>query len=269
MKPAPFAYHAPTSLAEAIATLAGHAGRARLLAGGQTLMPLLTSRRLRTPAVIDLNRVPELSFVTREGGRVRVGALTRLRRLENDPVVHADLPLLAAAAGLAGPVQVRNRATIGGALAYADPAAELPAVAIALGAHLELRGDRTRVLPAEEFFLGAHRTALGEAELLTAVEFPRWPQPAAYAIERISPRAAGPALAGAVVVLGTCRVALFGVAPAPIRPAEAESALDRGARPDEVADAAVAGLAPPDRRQLAWAAVRRAVATARERTAHV
>jgi carbon-monoxide dehydrogenase medium subunit len=277
VKSAPFAYHAPTSIAEAVATLAGHGGRARLLAGGQTLMPLLTSRQLRTPAVIDLNRVPELSFVIRDDSRLRVGALTRLRRLEDDPVVRADVPLLSAAAALAGPVQVRNRATIGGALAYADPAAEFPAVAIALGAHLELRGVRTRMLPAEEFFLNAYRTALSETELLAAVEFPRWPEPTVFAVEKIAPRAAGPALAGAVVALGTCRVVVFGVTPTPVRPAEAESALARGAGPVEVADAAVAGLAPADaagisgadRRRLTWAAVRRAVATVRERAAHV
>jgi carbon-monoxide dehydrogenase medium subunit len=277
VKSAPFAYHAPTSIAEAVGTLAGLGGQARLLAGGQTLMPLLTSRRLRIPAVIDLNRVPELSFVTRDCSRLRIGALTRLRRLEDDPVVRADAPLLCAVAALAGPVQVRNRATIGGALAYADPAAEFPAVAIALGAQLELRGDRTRVLPAEEFFLGAYRTALSETELLTAVEFPRWPEPAVFAVEKIAPRATGPALAGAVVVLGTCRVVVFGATPTPVRPAEAESALAGGADPEEVADAAVAGLAPADaaelsgadRRQLTWAAVRRAVATARERSAHV
>jgi carbon-monoxide dehydrogenase medium subunit len=252
--------------------LAEHGGQARLLAGGQALLPLMASRKLRSPHLIDLNRVSELSFVTREESWLRIGALTRLRQVENDPAVRAAAPLLSTATALTGPVQVRNRATVGGALAYADPAAEYPAVAVALGARVELRGDRVRHLTAAEFFVGEHQTALTDTELLAAVEFPAWPEPVTFAIEKIAQRSVGLALAGAVVVLGadTSRVVLFGVAPAPVRVADAEAALARGAIAGEVADAAVAGLDPPDvpglsgasRRTLARGAVARAVARA-------
>ncbi len=278
MKPARFAYHAPTSAGDAIALLAEHGDQARLLAGGQALMPLMASRKIRDRQMIDLNRVSELSFVTQTESGLRIGALTRLRHVENDPAVRATAPLLSTATALAGPVQVRNRATVGGALAYADPAAEYPAVAVALGARVELRGDRVRHLPAAEFFLGAHQTALSDTELLAAVEFPTWSEPLAFAIEKITQRSTGLALAGAVVVLGvdTGRLVVFGVAPTPVRSAEAETALVRGATPDEVADAAVAGLDPPDthgirgatRRTLARGAIARAVATARNKVTH-
>ena len=272
MKPARFAYHAPASAGEAIALLAEHGDQARLLAGGQTLMPLMASRKLRSRHVIDLNRVAELSFVTPTKSWLRIGALTRLRQIEDDPAVRAAAPLLSTATALAGPVQVRNRATVGGALAYADPAAEYPAVAVALGARVELRGDRVRHMPAAEFFRGAHRTALSDTELLAAVEFPPWPEPRAFAIEKIAQRSVGLALAGAVVVLGadTSKLVLFGVAPTPVRSPAAETALARGGTADEVADAAVAGLDPPDaqgirgatRRELARGAITRAVARA-------
>ncbi|MFB9235725.1 FAD binding domain-containing protein [Plantactinospora siamensis] len=273
MKPARFAYHAPTSAEEAVALLTEHGGRARLLAGGQALMPLMTSRAVRPGRIIDLNRTPELDFVTRTDAGLRIGALTRLRRLEDDRQVRAAAPLLAEAAALAGPVQVRNRATLGGALAYAHPAAEYPAVAVALDARLELRGAGVRHVPAAEFFLGTHSTALTGTELLAAVEWPVWPQPVVGAVARVSPRATGFGLAGAVVVRGADvgRVVLFGVAPAPVRSAVAEQALAGGADPAEVAAAAVAGLDPPDtggvpgdtRRMLARAAVRRAAARVR------
>lgn len=277
MKSAQFDYHAPLSVAEAIGLLAEHGDRARLLAGGQALMPLLASRLVRPQRVIDLNRVPELSFVTRTASGLRVGALTRLRQMERDPAVRASSPLLAAAAALAGPVQVRNRATVGGALAYADPAAEYPAVAIALDALIELRGEQARQVPAADFFLGAHRTALRDTELLTAVEFPH-STGLAFAIERVAPRSTGDALAGAVAVAGedTARLVLFGVGPAPLRSAPGEAALASGAGADEVADAAVAGLDPPPapglrsetRRALARGAVVRAVTALRNGAPH-
>lgn len=274
MKPATFAYHAPASAQEVIALLAQHGDQARLLAGGQALMPLMATRKLRSPHLIDLNRVPELSFVTQSESGLRIGALTRLRQVENDPAVRAASPLLPTATVLTGPAQVRNRATVGGALAHADPAAEYPAVAVALGARVELRGDRVRHLRAEEFFLGPHQTALSDTELLAAVEFPAWPRWATFAIEKIAPRSVGLALAGAVVVLdgNSSRLVLFGVGPTPMRSANAEAALAGGATADEVADAGVAGLDPPDapgirgatRRTLARGAIARAVARAQD-----
>jgi aerobic carbon-monoxide dehydrogenase medium subunit len=277
VKSAQFDYHAPLTVAEAIGLLAEHRDRARLLAGGQALMPLLARRLVRPACVIDLNRVPGLSFVTRTASGLRLGALTRLRHVERDPVVGASSPLLATAAALAGPVQVRNRATVGGALAYADPAAEYPAVALALDARIELRGERVRQVPAADFFLGAHRTALGDTELVTAVEFPR-STGLAVAIERVAPRSADRPLAGVVAATGqgTARLVLFGVGPTPLRSAQGEAALAGGAGADEVADAAVAGLDPPPapglraetRRALARAAVARAVTALRNGASH-
>jgi aerobic carbon-monoxide dehydrogenase medium subunit len=279
VKPAQFAYHAPTSTAQAITLLAEHGDQARLLAGGQALLPLMASRELRSPHVIDLNRLAELSFVTVTPQWLRIGALTRLRQVENDPAVRAAAPLLPAATALSGPAQVRNRATVGGALAYADPAAEYPAVAVALDARVELRGERgVRRVPAAEFFLGEHETALTDTELLAAVEFPAWSEPVAFAIEKVAQQSVGAALAGAVVVLGpdASRVVLFGVAPTPVRSGAAEEALASGGTAAEVADAAVAELDPPDargisginRRALARGAVARAVTTAREKVTH-
>lgn len=279
MKSAPFAYQAPTSAKEAVALLAEHGDQARLLAGGQALMPLLASRAVRTRQIIDLNRAADLSFVRRDGAGLRIGALTRLRQVERDPAVRAGLPLLAEATALGGPVQVRNRATVGGALAYADPAAEYPAVAIALDARVELHGDGVRQVPAAEFFVGPHTTTRTTTELLAAVEFPVPAAPVAGAIEKVAPQTTGLARAGAVVVLGagTSRVVLFGVTPVPVRPAEAEALLAAGAAPNAIADAAVAGLDPPDahglrgvtRLALARGAVVRAVAAARNRVSHV
>lgn len=273
MKPAPFAYHAPLSVAEAIGLLVECGDQARLLAGGQALMPLLASRAVRPQQLVDLNRVPELSFVECSSSTLRIGAMTRLRQLEHHPAVHARAPLVSTVAALAGPVQVRNRATLGGALAHADPAAEYPAVAVALGAWFELQGEQPRRLPAEDFFVGAYQTALGSAELLTAVEVPL-SSGLAVAIERVTPRATDRALAGAVAVLGGARtrLVLFGVAATPVRAHAAEAVLAAGASADEVADAAVAGLDPPSaagmrsetRRALARGAVARAVVSARK-----
>jgi carbon-monoxide dehydrogenase medium subunit len=236
------------------------------------MMPLLARRELRVSAVVDLNRVAELAFVTREDSVLRVGALTRLRPLETAPVVRRAVPLLARASALSGPVQVRNRATLGGALAHADPAGEHPAVAVALGARIELCGEHVRHVPAEQFFFDAHRTALGNQEVLAAVEYPVSPEPAAFAIEEVAPRSVDRALAGVVVGSPTGKLVLFGVGSTPVRSVAAEAALARGDTPDEVAEAAVAGLDPPDggelsgasRRTLVRAAVVRAVASIRK-----
>lgn len=268
MKPAPFAYHSPATVADVVGLLAEYGDSARPLAGGQSLLPLLASRTVRPRHLIDLNRATGLAFVRRGESGLRVGALTRLRHIENDPVVRTASPLLSTAAALAGPVQVRNRATVGGALAQADPAAEFPAVAVALDARIELRGERVRQIVAADFFLAPHRTAGGATELVTAVEFPPWPESVAFAVQRTGRRSTG--VAGAVVLIGleTIRIVLFGVARTPVRSGEAETALAAGATAHEVADVAVAGLIPGETGALARGAVARAVTMARNKVRH-
>ena len=155
MKPAPFDYFAPTELSEALALLAQHGDEAKILAGGQSLMPMMNMRLAKPQVVVDVNRIAGLDAITPspDGGLV-IGALTRQRQLERSPVVQARHPVLAAALPLIGHVQIRNRGTIGGSLVHADPAAELPAVCVALDAELVVQnGARQRVLAAEDFFV--------------------------------------------------------------------------------------------------------------------
>jgi carbon-monoxide dehydrogenase medium subunit len=182
LKPAPFAYVAPRSLAEALALLARHGEEGKLLAGGQSLVPVLNFRLAQPAVLIDVNRVPELDGLALAGGErnvgeLRMGALTRHRRLEVDPLVRAHAPLLAEAAPHIAHPQIRARGTVGGSLAHADPRAELPALAVALGARLRLRregGDRW--VAAEEFYTGLFGTLLAADELVTEIA---WPAPRA------------------------------------------------------------------------------------------
>src|SRR5712691_5341154 len=147
MKPPKFDYLAPTSLDEALALLAEHGDAAKVLAGGQSLVPLLNFRLVRPGYLVDLNEIRELAYIRPENGRVAIGALTRQRALETSTLVRDQVPLLADAMPHIGHVQIRNRGTIGGSLAHADPAAELPAVVAALDGELVVRGARSeRVL---------------------------------------------------------------------------------------------------------------------------
>ncbi|HEX2163703.1 MAG TPA: FAD binding domain-containing protein, partial [Thermoanaerobaculia bacterium] len=172
MKPAPFDYVAVRSAAEAVERLAAWGGEAKVLAGGQSLIPVMSFRLAQPAALIDVNPVAELDFVTASAdGGLRVGALARLARLERDPEVARRAPLLAEALPFVAHPQIRNRGTVGGSLAHADPAAELPAVAVALDARLRLVGPGgERWVDARDFFLGLFATALGPDELLAEVE---------------------------------------------------------------------------------------------------
>ena len=173
MKPAPLEYLAAATTEEALAALARFEADARLLAGGQSLVPLLSMRLVRPTAVIDINGLSGLGHITADGGVVRVGALARYSALEASPVVGARLPLLARAVPFVGDRQIRNRGTLGGALCHADPAGEMALCAVTLGARLRIvsRASR-RELGAEEFFQGPYTTALEPAEMLDEVEFP-------------------------------------------------------------------------------------------------
>ena len=173
MKPAPLDYVAVSTAAEALAALERFDGNARLLAGGQSLVPLLSMRLMRPTAVIDINGIPGLDHITMGSGVVRVGALARYSALEASAVIRERVPLLARAIPFVGDRQIRNRGTLGGALCHADPAGEMALCAVTLGARLFIVGGAgRRELDAEAFFQGPYATALESTEMLEAVEFP-------------------------------------------------------------------------------------------------
>jgi carbon-monoxide dehydrogenase medium subunit len=174
MKPAPFEYEAPESLPEALDLLARHGGEAKLLAGGQSLIPVMNFRLAQPALLVDLNRLSDLDYVQRSAaGGLAIGAMTRQRRLERDPLIAELAPLLHEAVPFIAHPQIRNRGTLGGSLAHADPAAELPAVAVALGARLRLaRAGAERWVEARDFFAGLFSTALEPDEILIEVELP-------------------------------------------------------------------------------------------------
>src|SRR5262245_28017532 len=142
MKPAPFSYAAPSTLAEALTILAEHGDAVKLLAGGQSLMPMLNLRLARPQYIVDLNRLPGLDYITERDGALAVGGLTRTRSLEHSPSVRQGYPLLYEAVTLIGHRAIRNRGTVGGSIAHADPAAELPAVLVAHGGNVQVQGPR-------------------------------------------------------------------------------------------------------------------------------
>jgi aerobic carbon-monoxide dehydrogenase medium subunit len=269
VKPARFTYHRPSSIAEAVAVLREHGDEARPLAGGQSLVPLLALRLVEAQHLVDLDRIDGLKQVTITDRWVGLGAMVRQRTIERDARLTQMAPLIALATPFIGHLQVRNRGTVGGSLAHADPAAEYPAVALALGAEFELVGGMRPRIGAEAFFLGGGRTAIGPGELLVAINFPRWPPGSRFAIEEVARRHGDFALAGVAVALSSERagIALFGVADTPVRAAAAESALLAGAPAGEVAHAAVRELdvrgdiyaSSRTRRRLALHVVDRAV----------
>ena len=233
VKPAPFEYHAPESTADAVGLLAEHGDEAKPLAGGQSLVPMLALRLTRFEHLVDLNRVAELRGVERRGGVLAVGAMTRQAELERAEAV-ADVPLLRLATPLIGHFQIRNRGTVGGSIAHADPAAELPAVALALDAQLEIATTSgSRSVAAADFFLGTWETSAASDELLTGVHFPVWSARAGFAVEEVSRRLGDFALVGVAcgVELGDgdavtrAAIALLGMGSTPLRAGAAEAAL--------------------------------------------
>ena len=270
MKPPAFEYVAVASAAQAVAELAQHGDAAKLLAGGQSLMPILNFRLAAPARLVDLNRVATLAFIAERARGVVIGAMTRQRVVEKSPLV-ARVPLLADALPWVGHSTIRNRGTLGGSLAHADPAAELPAVALCLDARFSVRGSRTkRTIAAREFFTGYLTTALAPTELLTEVWFPALPKESGSAWFEIARRHGDYALAGvaAVVTLKNgvvreARLALTGVDAVPVRATAAEQLL-AGAplSPQSMAAAAdaVRGQIEPHTDIHATAAYRRHVA---------
>ncbi len=293
MKPAPFEYHRPGTLDEALALLAARGGEAKPLAGGQSLIPAMNFRLARPAALVDLNGVAELAYVrpAEGGGDLRIGAMTRQRAVERSAPVQRAAPLLAEAMPCIAHPQIRNRGTVGGSLAHADPAAELPAVMLALDARLEVRGrSGARTIPAAEFFTGFFGTALAPDELLVEIALPPLPARSGTAFVEVARRHGDYALVGVAVLVtleerGRCRaarIALLSVGGGPVLAAEAMKLCVGEQASDELFRAAGDAAAtreidPPSdihasaayRRRLAAVLTRRGLGRAFERAAQV
>jgi carbon-monoxide dehydrogenase medium subunit len=254
MKPPPFDYHAPDTVDEALALLKESGDDARPLAGGQSLVPMLNFRLARPSVLIDLNRIASLASITAADGSVRIGAMTRERAAERSDVIRDKAPLLTAALPLIGHEAIRTRGTIGGSMSHADPAAELPAVAIAAGAEMIARSaDRgERTITADDFFQGYFTTALEPDELLTEVRLPELPAGTGVRFEEAARRHGDFAIVGVLAALhladgliDDARIALIGVGDRAFRASEAEAALI-GSKPDADVFAGAAASAVRD-----------------------
>jgi carbon-monoxide dehydrogenase medium subunit len=277
-------YEAPTTVEEAVGLLAEHQDEASVLAGGQSLIPLLALRLARPAVLVDINGVAELSGMSRVNGWLAIGAMTREYMAEESAAVAQAVPLLAAALPLIGHEAIRNRGTIGGSLAHADPAGELPAVARALDAEFVVRSaaETARVVAAADWFEGYLATARRPDEMLTEVRFPVAAPGTGAAFEEVARRHGDFAIVGLAAqltltedgVISDARLAFSGVADVPVRAKDAEDLLG-GQRPsaelfEEAAAAATAGLDPPAdlhgsseyRKKVAAALVRRGLRTA-------
>jgi aerobic carbon-monoxide dehydrogenase medium subunit len=240
VKPAAFEYHAPRTVDEAVGLLAAHGDDAKVLAGGQSLVPLMNMRLARPRVIVDVNRVRGLDGLREARGVLKIGALVRQRAAERSPLVASRCPLLRDALGWVGHPQIRNRGTIGGSVAHADPAAEIPAVLAALGGEVTVRGPKgVRTIRAADLFVTYLTTSIEARELLTEVRIPALPRGAGWSWMEIARRHGDFALAGAGVVLALrggviteARIGLTGVGPAPVR-ADAAERLLTGSRPSE------------------------------------
>lgn len=242
MKPPPFEYYAASGLAEALELLAEHGDEGKVIAGGQSLVPLLNFRVVRPSCLVDINGVSELDYIRiDEGASVRIGALTRQADLEQSGEAAAHVPVLAEAVRHVGHVQIRNRGTVGGSAVHADPAAEIPAALVALDASFLVESRRgSRRIGSEEFFVGIFTTALAPDELLTAIEIPVPAPSTGWAFCEFARRHGDFALGGVAALVtvgpsGVCEaaaIALLGAAPTPTRAPDAEAWL-RGRRLDE------------------------------------
>lgn len=285
MKPPPFAYERPADVESAVDLLARHGSDAKVLAGGQSLVPLLNLRLVRPAVLVDVNGLRGLDRIEVEGGVLRLGSLVRQAQLRT-PLVRAHAALLADAIAHAGHPQIRNRGTVGGSVAHADPAAELPACLVALDATVHLRSPRGgRAIGWRELFVGPLTTTLAHDELLTEIELRLPPTGSGQAFLEFARRRGDFALGGAAAVVtldgaGVCThvaVAMLAAGETPIRSHEAERVLSGGRFDDELAreaaEAAVRELSPPSdvhgtaeyRRGVSRAMVRRALLLAAAR----
>ncbi|MCU1373799.1 MAG: Carbon monoxide dehydrogenase [Actinomycetia bacterium] len=266
MIPAAFEYVRAGSAEEAIAALAEHGDEAKVLAGGHSLLPLM-KLRLATPSVlVDVGWVRELSYIREEGDEIHIGGVTRHHDVQHSELLKANCGLLAHVASFVGDPQVRHRGTLGGSLAHADPASDLPAAVLALGGSFVLRGPKgERVVAASDFFQGFLETALAPDELLTEVRVPKMPG-ATFSYQKFVKRAQDWAIVGAAVVRnGHTGIALVNMGQTPIRASGVEAALASGASAADAAAVADEGTNPSEdlnaseefRRHLSRVLVRR------------
>ena len=233
MKPAPFDYIAATSVDMAAAALADGGDDAKIIAGGQSLVPLLNFRLLRPSILIDINRIESLAFISETATDIRVGALTRHYQLETSPVIARHLPVLSCAMTHVAHLAIRNRGTIGGSLAHGDPAAELPMMALLLDAELHIGSvAAARITAARDFFLDALTVDLNAGEIVTEIALPKLPPQTGWGFAEVSRRRGDFALAAAAATLAVAagaiveaRIALTGVGRTAVRAATAESLL--------------------------------------------
>ena len=250
MKPAPFDYVVPETVEEALEHLDRGAGDATILAGGQTLVPLLALRMATPGIIIDINRIPDLRGVSRSAGGTTIAPMTRQNVALANADLAAALPAVTTAIAHVGHFQTRNRGTVGGSVALGEPAAELPATAVALGAEIEARSlTGTRRIPAAEFYIGPYATVLEMDEMVTAIHFPDWASGSVTVFREVARRPGDFALVGLVgaVTLDQGRIARvglawFGMGPTPVKAVQAEAALI-GHAPSAIDWKAVAELA--------------------------
>jgi len=233
MKPATFEYVVVDSVMKGVTVLSEARGEAKILAGGQSLVPMLNFRLIRPAILVDINRIRGLAFIEETGNTIRVGALTRHYELEISPVLAKHLPVVASAMTHVAHLAIRNRGTIGGSLSHADPAAELPMMALLLNARLQVvssKGERT--VAALDFFRDALTVDLGEDEIVTEIHLPKLPPNTGWGFEEVARRAGDFAVAAVAATVTAsdgkieeARIALTGVAPTPVRAQKAEALL--------------------------------------------
>jgi len=250
MKPAAFDYVVAESIDAAVAALAAADGEAKILAGGQSLVPMLNFRLLRPSILVDINRIPDLAFIEDRADEIAIGALTRHYRLETSPVVAQHLPVLAEAMRHVAHLAIRNRGTIGGSLSHADPAAELPMLAMLLDATLHVvspTGPRT--IPARDFFLGPLTVDLGADEMVVRIVIPKLPPATGWGFAEVARRSGDFALAGVAATLslrngaiGKARITMTGVDETAKRASEAEALLTGRKLTPDLIEASVAAV---------------------------
>lgn len=247
MIPAAFDYKKAGSSEEAVALIVEHGDEAKLLAGGHSLIPMMKLRLAVPSVLVDIAGVEDLSYIDDRGDHIAIGALTKHRSLETSDLLITECPLLAHVASKVGDPQVRHRGTLGGSLAHSDPASDLPAAVLALGASLVAEGPNgQREIAVADFFTGYFESALSDDEMLTEVRVPKAPG-ASWSYQKFNSRAQDWAIVGvaAVEVQGAAQIALVNMASTPLRAEAVEAALAGGASAAEAAEAAAEGTDAP------------------------
>jgi len=247
MKPAPFEYHAPDSIEQAVELYSQYSGEAKILAGGQSLVPAMNFRVVQPSVLVDLNRVGELSYIREDKDVLRIGSMSRERHLEFDPLIPKWAPLLAEAVHFIAHPQIRNRGTIGGSIVNADPAAELPVLMVALNARLKAKNKSgERWIGAPDFFVGMFTTALELDEILVEIELPLSAPRTGWSFMEVAPRAGDYAMMGVAALVtvdeaGQCKGAklvYLNAGEGPVEAKEAEKLLEGETLNDELIESA-------------------------------